>query len=93
MALVTVAGAVTGVAAGGEVVKTPKSRYVTLGGKYRCPIVILRSTKAGVVLFAMMLFIVLVRDSLVRLLNGNVPWEIANRPNFRRGAMIVMSTV
>ena len=65
-----VAGVVTGVAAGGEVVMTPQSRYEGLGGKYTCPIVILRFTKAGVMPFAMMLFIVSVRDFFVRRFGG-----------------------
>ena len=65
-----VAGAVTGIAAGGKVVMTPQSSYEGLGGKYICPIVILRFTKTGVVLFAMMLFIVSLRDFFVRRLDG-----------------------
>ena len=65
--------AVTGVAAGGEVVMTPQSRYKELGGKYICPIVILRFTIAGVVLLAMMLFIVSRRVFLVSRYDGFVP--------------------
>ena len=65
--------AVTGVAAGGEVVITPQSRYEELGGKYICPIVILRFTIAGVVLLAMMLFIVSRRVFLVSRYDGFVP--------------------
>ena len=87
-----VAAAVTGFAAGGEVVKTPKSRYVKLGGKYRCANEIVRFTIAGTVLVAMMLRIVSRREFFVRRVEV-MPWETLNRSAFTRGAMIVLSTV
>ena len=68
-----VADADTGVAAGGEVVITPQSRYVGLGGKNRCAIVIERFTTAGAVLVAMMLRIVSRRSFFVRRFFGLVP--------------------
>ena len=61
-----VAAAVTGFAAGGEVEKTPKSRNVMLGGKYRCANEIVIFTIAGTVLVAMMLRILSRREFLVR---------------------------
>ena len=87
-----VVGAVTGVAAGGDVAKTAKSRYEMLGGKYRCANEIVRFTRAGVVLVAMMLLIVSRRDFLVRRFEV-MPSDTLNRPAFTRGAMIFLSTV